>query len=94
MEEGEIAFKCNFACLDDFGEKVISRRADKNFSDCAKLLCDFLQAEFDKTGSWFENEGIEITIKHATEHRCGIKIGKKGIKLSSNISGTDPLIDG
>lgn len=40
-------------------------------------------------------EGFEpyyISAKHATEHRCGIKV-TGGKKLTNNITGTDPLKD-
>ena len=94
MNEGEIAFKCNFAYMNDSSDEVISRRADQNFAQEAKELCEYLQFELSRPESWLRKEGIEVEIKHATEHRCGLKIGVKGLKLSANISGTDPLIDG
>lgn len=37
-------------------------------------------------------ENYYIRAKHATEHRCGVKI-TGGKELSSNITGTDPLKD-
>lgn len=94
MNEGEIAFKCNFAFMNDATGEVISRRADLNFAAEAKELCDYLQRELNRPGTWLKNDGVEVFVKHATEHRCGLKIGIKGRRLSSAISGTDPLIDG
>lgn len=93
MCPGEIAFKCNFACIDFVSKQVILRRADKDFANEASELCNFLQEELNKKGSLLESEGISVTIKHATEHRCGVKIKKDKYFLSDRITGTDPLYD-
>jgi hypothetical protein len=37
-------------------------------------------------------DGYYIRAKHATEHRCGVKICG-GTRLSQRITGTDPLKD-
>lgn len=93
MSPGEIAFKCNFACMDTVSKHVVLRRADKEFASEASELCKFLQEELNKKGSLLESEGISVTIKHATEHRCGVKIQKENYFLSDRITGTDPLYD-
>lgn len=93
MQPGEIAFKCNFASMDVESSKVVYRRADKNFVSESIELCDFLQRELNRKGSALEKEGISVTIKHATEHRCGIKIRSSNHILSDRITGTDPLYD-
>ena len=93
MNPGEIAFKCNFASMDIENRKVVSRRADKNFANESLELCKFLQNELNKKGSILETGGISVTIKHATEHRCGVKINKSKCVLSDTITGTDPLYD-
>lgn len=93
MKPGEIGFKCNFANVDFETGRVILRRVDKDFAAEANELCEYLQKELSRIETWPENEGISVTIKHATDHRCGIKIGKVGASLSDNITGTDPLYD-
>jgi 2,3-bisphosphoglycerate-independent phosphoglycerate mutase len=93
MSPGEIGFKCNFAHADLETGRVIHRRVDKDFSAEARELCEYLQKELNQKGNWLDVEGISVNIKYATEHRCGIKIGKAGMSLSDEISGTDPLYD-
>ena len=93
MSPGEIAFKCNFAFVDDVSKNVIRRKVDNNFDQEAIELCKYLQIELDKESSWLFQEEIKVTIKHATEHRCGIKIQKLSRSLSDRITGTDPLYD-
>lgn len=94
MKPGDIGFKCNFAHVDFETGRVNLRRVDKDFAAEAHELCEYLQKELNKKEFWPKNEGISVTIKHATEHRCGIKIGYVGASLSDKISGTDPLYDG
>lgn len=93
MSPGEIAFKCNFSCIDLNSSNVIYRRVDKDFSKSAQALCEYLQIELNRTDSWLFREGIDVQIKHATDHRCGLKISKRNTILSDNVSGTDPLLD-
>lgn len=93
MGTGEIGFKCNFACVDFEKGRVIHRRVDKDFSAEARELCEYLQKELNQKGSWIDIEGISVNIKYATEHRCAIKIGKVGMSLSDEMTGTDPLYD-
>ena len=93
MSNGEIGFKCNFAFADLETGIVIHRRVDKDFSAEARELCEYLQKELNQKGNWLDIEGVSVNIKHATEHRCCIKIGKVGLDLSEEITGTDPLYD-
>lgn len=93
MRPGEIGFKCNFAFVDNETGQVVYRRVDKDFSAEARELCDYLQNELNNNVIWLNSEGISVNIKYATEHRCGIKIGKVGSVLSDKITGTDPLYD-
>lgn len=93
MTLGEIAFKCNFAFVDESTHLVLKRRVDKYFASEARELCIYLQEELNKTDSYIAAEGITVTIKYATEHRCGIKIRKSNFNLSDEITGTDPLYD-
>lgn len=86
MAPGDIAFKSNFATIDENTGIVTSRRADRHFEEEGPILCAALDRM--KLPSYPE---YEIRVKYATEHRCGVVV--KGPKLSGNISGTDPLKD-
>ncbi|KAL6136712.1 hypothetical protein ACLB2K_062007 [Fragaria x ananassa] len=86
MSPGDIAFKSNFATLDEKTGIVISRRADRHFEEEGPILCAALDGL--KLPSFPE---YEIRVRYATEHRCGVVV--KGPNLSGNISGTDPLKD-
>ncbi|AQK40308.1 probable 2,3-bisphosphoglycerate-independent phosphoglycerate mutase [Zea mays] len=86
MAPGDIAFKSNFATLDESTGVIISRRADRHFEEEGPILCAALDGM--RLPSFPE---YEIRVRYATEHRCGVVV--KGPKLSGNISGTDPLKD-
>jgi len=86
MEPGDIAFKCNFATLDEQTNIVVKRRADRNFEGMGPVLCDFLNGSI--LPSFPEHQ---VAVKYATEHRCGVRI--RGPLLTDAISGTDPLVD-
>lgn len=86
MAPGDIAFKSNFATLDEGTGVVTSRRADRHFEEEGPVLCAALDGM--KLPSF---PGYEVRVRYATEHRCGVVV--KGPKLSGNISGTDPLKD-
>ncbi|OMJ66147.1 hypothetical protein SteCoe_37118 [Stentor coeruleus] len=82
----EIAFKCNFATFDSTTGIVTKRRVSRNFYMWGLPIIDAIN-NLPVTG--FEN--YIISVKHATEHRCGLKI--TGPNLSHKIEGTDPLKD-
>ncbi|KAK2970786.1 hypothetical protein RJ640_012114 [Escallonia rubra] len=86
MSPGDIAFKSNFATLDEKTGIVTSRRADRHFEEEGPILCAALDGM--KLPSFPQ---YEVRVRYATEHRCGVVV--KGPKLSGNISGTDPLKD-
>ncbi|KAL8528547.1 hypothetical protein ACS0TY_006100 [Phlomoides rotata] len=86
MSPGDIAFKSNFATLDESTGVVTSRRADRHFEEEGPILSAALDGM--KLPSFPE---YEVRVRYATEHRCGVVV--KGPKLSGNISGTDPLKD-
>jgi 2,3-diphosphopglycerate-independent phosphoglycerate mutase len=86
MSPGDIAFKSNFATLDEKSGVVVSRRADRHFEEEGPILCAALDGL--KLQSFPE---YEVRVRYATEHRCGVVV--KGPRLSGNISGTDPLKD-
>lgn len=86
MSPGDIAFKSNFATLDEETGIVTSRRADRHFEEEGPILCAALDGM--KLPSFPQ---YEVRVRYATEHRCGVVV--KGPNLSGNISGTDPLKD-
>ncbi|XP_054785463.1 uncharacterized protein LOC129291997 isoform X1 [Prosopis cineraria] len=86
MSPGDIAFKSNFATLDEKTGIVTSRRADRHFEEEGPILCSALDGM--KLPSFPQ---YEVRVRYATEHRCGVVV--KGPNLSGNISGTDPLKD-
>ena len=85
MSYDDIAFKCNFAYINDDTGIVERRRADREF-DWGIPLCDALN---DLKIPGFD--GYIVKCEYATEHRCGLKV--TGKDLSSLITGTDPLKD-
>lgn len=86
MAAGDIAFKSNFATVNDETGIVVSRRADRHFEKEGPIMCAAL-------------DGLKIpgfpeycvNVRYATEHRCGVVV--RGPRLSGAISGTDPLKD-
>jgi 2,3-bisphosphoglycerate-independent phosphoglycerate mutase len=85
MSYDDIAFKCNFAYINDETQVVERRRVDREFH-WGVPLCDVLN---DLKIPGFEDYIVKC--EYATEHRCGLKVTGKG--LSSEITGTDPLKD-
>jgi len=85
MSYDDIAFKCNFAYINDETGIVERRRVDREF-DWGIPLCDALN---DLRIPGYDDYTVKC--EYATEHRCGLKVTGKG--LSSLITGTDPLKD-
>jgi len=86
MDLTEVAFKCNFANMNPTTRVVEKRRVDRNFPEWGLPLIDVLNG-MRVPG----HEDHYITVLHATEHRCGVKLS--GPNLSDEITGTDPLKD-
>lgn len=86
LDDGEIAFKCNFATLDPGPNIVTKRRVSRKFYEWGLPMIDILN---EQTIPGFPLH--KISVKHATEHRCGLKI--TGPRLTQRIEGTDPLTD-
>lgn len=86
MIPGDIAFKCNFATMNKETGIVEKRRVDRNFDKWGLDLIDYLNG---MSIPGYEN--YSVTIKHATEHRVGLKVSGPG--LSNEITDTDPLTD-
>lgn len=86
MTYDDIAFKCNFSTLLPETGIVTRRRVDRDFPDWGLPLCEALN---NKPVPGFED--CLVTVLHATEHRCGVRVRGKG--LSCLITDTDPLKD-
>jgi 2,3-bisphosphoglycerate-independent phosphoglycerate mutase len=65
MDDNEIAFKCNFAHMDEQGI-VKMRRVDRDFDKWGLPLIDLIDG---MKLSVFGTDDTLITAKHATEHR-------------------------
>ncbi len=78
--EGDVAFRANFATVDD-KMRVIDRRAGRKGSED---LADALNG--------FEIEGVEISLKNTTEHRCAVVM--RGKNLSKYVSDVDSHEEG
>lgn len=82
----DIAFKCNFAYLNEETMIVERRRVDREFNKWGLELCTVL-----------DNMQIpgypdyKVSCEYATEHRCGLKVSGPG--LNYHITGQDPLVD-
>lgn len=87
MRDGDIAFKSNFATVDDATGVVLRRRADRDFARWGPPLCELLSRV--RLPSF---PGVEVRVRYATEHRCGVRL--RGPGLSDAVTGTDPLRDG
>ena len=90
MSPGDIAFKSNFATWNSKTNIVELRRADRHFEEMGPILCDYLQQQCEEKG-FNAKHNCTVSIKYATEHRCGVKVSGKN--LSGDITGTDPLVD-
>ena len=83
MTKDEIAFKCNFSHLNKVppfsspqDNVVVLRRVDREFDRWGLSLIDELN-KLTIPG----HENYKVTVQHANEHRCGIKIS---VRLISN----------
>ena len=85
MSAGHIAFKCNFAVMDNDG--VVVRRCagtGRAMHELAAELCEMLDGTVLR-----EFPGVRVSVKHAVQHRCGVVI--RGESLSDCVSNTDPV---
>jgi 2,3-diphosphopglycerate-independent phosphoglycerate mutase len=94
MGPGDIAFKSNFAVLDEATMVVTSRRADRCFEEEGPVLCGALDGETVEV----DGDMYRMHVRYATEHRCGVVVRavdpSRGVMLTDRIEGTDPLKDG
>ncbi|KAL9656437.1 hypothetical protein ABK040_005202 [Willaertia magna] len=96
MNPGDIAFKSNFATWNESTNIVEFRRADRHFEEIGPILCSYLEEQCELKG-FNKKFNCKVSIKYATEHRCGVKISycnnNNDNYLSGDITGTDPLVD-
>lgn len=77
--KGDVAFRCNFATVDDKWN-VVDRRAGRiKEPETTKLV---------RTLSEIKMEGLDVVVKEATEHRAVLLLRGKG--LSPCVSDVDP----
>lgn len=86
MDQGDVAFKCNFAHIDTKTKIVKLRRVDREFPEWGLPLIEPLNTL--KVPGFPDHK---VSALWATEHRIGLKIN--GPNLTDNITGTDPLKD-
>ena len=76
----DIAFKCNFAYINDQTLIVEKRRVDREFNKWGIPLCSVIN------GLVIPGyEEYKVSCEYSTEHRCGIKVSGPG--MTYHISG-------
>ncbi|RLE99913.1 MAG: phosphonopyruvate decarboxylase [Thermoprotei archaeon] len=84
-EEYEVAFRANFATVDDSGKKIIDRRCGRSLtSEEAKELAKSVR--YIDLGKYDAYAKVVATVGH----RAVVVIGSDKYKLSGNVSNTDP----
>jgi 2,3-bisphosphoglycerate-independent phosphoglycerate mutase len=79
LSKGDIAFRCNFATVDAAG-KIVDRRAGR--------IREPETAELASLVTGMQIDGVNVTFRESTEHRCVLVLSGKG--LGANVSDTDP----
>lgn len=83
LQPGDVAFRCNFASVDEDG-RVVDRRAGRikepDTGKLASLLSDI------------SIDGHKLIFKESTEHRCVLVI--RGSDLGDKVTDTDPGTEG
>jgi 2,3-bisphosphoglycerate-independent phosphoglycerate mutase len=82
LQAGDIAFRANFATVDEEGI-IVDRRAGR-IREKTKELAGLLNG--------MEVDGVKILFKEATEHRAVLVL--RGPGLSAAITDTDPKVEG
>jgi 2,3-bisphosphoglycerate-independent phosphoglycerate mutase len=78
---GDIAFRANFAYVNDDG--IVEDRRAGRISDSTEELCKAISVEID---------GVQFTVKNGVEHRAALVMHGEG--LSDRISDSDPHVIG
>src|ERR687896_567388 len=88
FREGDLALRGNFATVDD-NLKVVDRRAGRVISiEEAKSVCKTLSDNI----KFSDNDG-SVTLEPTVAHRVVIRFRHAKVKLSDEISNTDPAYD-
>ncbi len=78
VRKGDVAFRCNFATVDD-GMRVVDRRAGRIREGTAELA---------RSLDGLEVEGMRVLFREGTEHRAALVL--RGHGLSQAVSDPDP----
>ena len=88
FREGDLALRGNFATVDD-NLKIVDRRAGRVIStEEAKSVCTTLSDNIT-----FSDKGGSVTLEPTIAHRVVIRFRHSKMKLSDNITNTDPAYD-
>lgn len=90
MQPGDVAFKCNFARLDETASIVKLRCAGSGpeFANYCRALCSDLNGLIIPG-----HEDVRVFAKHAGGHRLVVCLRSNDYSLSDQITNTDPLFD-
>ena len=81
---GDVAFRCNFATVDERGV-VLDRRAGRISTEHARVLAEALQEAAEELGAEL---GVEVVFVSTVQHRGVLVL--RGEELSRAVSDTDP----
>ena len=79
LQEGDVAFRANFATVSEDGKTILDRRAGRLPTDIGRSLEKYLSMHI---------EDVEVLFKSSVEHRGALVL--RGLNLSSAIIDTDP----
>ncbi|MDQ3840701.1 MAG: alkaline phosphatase family protein [Thermoproteota archaeon] len=88
FRDGDLALRGNFATIDE-GGRIIDRRAGRDIEQHeACSICQSLSSKIR-----IEDPDVDIVIKPTVGHRLVVRFRHKKMRLSDNISNTDPAYD-
>lgn len=88
FQNGDLAMRGNFATIDN-NKRIIDRRAGRDIAEWeANAVCESLSSKMR-----FTDPDVSLVIKPTVGHRVVIRFRHNSLKLSDNISNTDPAYD-
>jgi len=88
FQNGDLAMRGNFATIDN-SKRIIDRRAGRDIAEWeANAICESLSSKMR-----FTDPDVSLVIKPTVGHRVVIRFRHNSLKLSDNISNTDPAYD-
>jgi 2,3-bisphosphoglycerate-independent phosphoglycerate mutase len=88
FREGDLAARGNLATVDENGH-ILDRRAGRDISEReANAICESLSSKVK-----FTDPDVSVVIMPTTGHRLVVRFRHKKLKLSDNVSNTDPAYD-